>query len=178
MVLELRNLNDEKIREFMLEELENDIKEQNLYFSKRFKESSMNEYITILRRSIEKGDDNVLANEIKQKNLLKSMETKVRKGKGYSAKVPKNAHLTLAEGEFNRFYIRGVCRKAITEKLEIEVYRAKPVRTPRSKSQRLIGTTVNPERLLSDLQKNIGVDLALGIPGGANSGLSVRFKIH
>jgi hypothetical protein len=42
--------------------------------------------------------------------------------------VPVTAADTLAEGEFNRFYLRGLCRRASAANMaEIEVYRAKEV---------------------------------------------------
>lgn len=56
----------------------------------------------------------------------------------------------------------------------VEVYRAKAVQQPRPQSERLVGTTVDVHRLLRDLRTNVGVDTALGIPAGPNSGLSVR----
>ncbi len=89
--------------------------------------------------------------------------------------VPITAAETLAEGEFNRFYIRGVCRAVLAnEQHEVEVYRAKAVAQPRPESQAKIGTRVNAATLLDDLRHNVGVDTALGVPAGPNSGLSVR----
>ena len=58
----------------------------------------------------------------------------------------------------------------------IEVYRAKEVTNPRSESERKIGTIVDPKKLLDDLRANPGVDTALGLPSGPNSGLSVKIK--
>ena len=109
-------------------------------------------------------------------NCLKSVERRRTKSGIITAKVPKDANKTLAEGEFNRYYIRGVCKKAISEGLEIEVYRAKQVEKPRPESQALIGKTLDPKTLLDDLRERIGVDTALGVPAGPNSGLSVRLK--
>jgi hypothetical protein len=96
-------------------------------------------------------------------------------GGSTTAKVPVTAPDTLAEGEFNRFYIRGLCRHAIKEKIsDLIIYRAKAVSSPRSESQAKIGTSINAEALLRDLQKHQGVDTALGLPAGPNSGLSVK----
>lgn len=90
--------------------------------------------------------------------------------------MPSNAHETLSEGEFNRFYIRALCLRAINEGRELEVYRAKQVSNPRPDFQMMIGRIVDAETLLNDLRKNIGVDSALGLPNGPNSGLSVKIK--
>jgi hypothetical protein len=45
----------------------------------------------------------------------------------------------LAEGEFNRFYIRALCVRAIEDGLpEVIVYRAKEVQSARPESARMI----------------------------------------
>src|SRR5690606_25127289 len=107
--------------------------------------------------------------------LFNTTEIRVRNGKPSIAKVPVTAAHGLAEGEFNRFYMRGLCRLAIEAHLgSLVVYRAKPVMVPRYDSEQKIGTEVSPSQLLIDLRTHIGVDTALGLPNGPNSGLSVR----
>jgi hypothetical protein len=94
-------------------------------------------------------------------------------------KVPYTAAQTLSEGEFNRYYIRALCLRALKEERELEVYRAKEVSDPRPESQRMIGLILDTKRaetLLNDLRINVGVDTALGLPNGPNSGLSVKIK--
>ncbi len=114
-----------------------------------------------------------MAADLIRLNCLKT--TELRKGK--PVKVPRNAHETLAEGEFNRFYIRGLCRRAIDEGLSaLEVYRAKEVRDPRPESQNMIGKSLDPSQLLNDLRTQIGIDTVLGLPSGPNSGLSARIR--
>ena len=86
-----------------------------------------------------------------------------------------NAHQMLAEGEFNRFYIRALCVRASEDNnVEVIVYRAKAVENARSASQQMIGQRMSAEALLHDLRSSPGVDTALGLPPGPNSGLSVR----
>ncbi len=81
----------------------------------------------------------------------------------------------MAEGEFNRFYARGLCRRAIAEGIEaLVVYRAKEVVNPRAESVALIGKSLPAKQLLEDLRAHIGTDTALGLPPGPNSGLSVK----
>ena len=92
-----------------------------------------------------------------------------------NAKVPVTAPDTLAEGEFNRFYCRGVCARAIEEgKPSVHVYRAKQVENPRAESQEKVGAMIDANQLLNDLRTSQGVEPALGIPPGPNSGLSVQ----
>lgn len=91
------------------------------------------------------------------------------------AKVPVTAPDTLAEGEFNRFYARGLCARAIADGIpDVEVYRGKQVQRPRPESQSKIGNRINVKALLEDLRKSQGVEPALGLPPGPNSGLTVR----
>jgi hypothetical protein len=98
-----------------------------------------------------------------------------RNGKPYPKAVPHNAPETLAEGEFNRFYIRAICVIALRRgQTDVEVYRAKDVIKPRPESASKMGSRVDANALLNDLRTSIGVESALGIPAGPNSGLSVR----
>lgn len=167
------NLDDET-RKFMLDKLQQDVTANKLYLSPRLSDAGRRNYEKLLRLAIQNGEDVSLANSLV--GMLKAYEQRAKKSGGYTAaKVPITAPETLAEGEFNRFYCRGVCRRAIAEGLEeVEVYRAKPVRDPRPQSQVLVGSKLKADRWLHDLQTNIGVDLALGVPAGPNSGLSAR----
>ena len=60
-------------------------------------------------------------------------------------KVPYTAAKTLAEGEFNRFYIRAVCRHVLESGgAEVEIYRAKRVEQPRPDLWGAFGTDRPP----------------------------------
>ena len=87
--------------------------------------------------------------------------------------MPRNAPLTLAEGEFNRFYIRALCKFAIYNNKKIRVYRAKTVSNPRIESEEKIGQILDANCLLNDLRQNVGIDTFLGLPS-VNSGLSIE----
>ena len=91
------------------------------------------------------------------------------------AAIPDTANVTLCEGEFNRYYIRGVCLKAIEMgKGLVTAYRARHSANPRSESIALEGRSIDAKRLLEDLRANPGVDTAMGLPPGPNSGMSVK----
>ena len=79
---------------------------------------------------------------------------KLKSGEFSKAPVMRsNAHEMLAEGEFNRFYIRALCARAIEDGLPgVTVYRAKAVENARSESQQKIGQRVPAEALLRDLR--------------------------
>jgi hypothetical protein len=174
--LDLKNL-DERTRRFMLEEVERDIVAGKLFLSDRLTDSGKKDYPDLLREAIQGGgDEGTLAKNLRGQGRLKLTEDKIsKKGRPYVSKVPENAAETLAEGEFNRFYARGLCRRAIEDGIgNLVVYRAKEVDNPRPDSASKIDQQISASKLLEDLRINIGVDPALGLPSGPNSGLSVR----
>jgi hypothetical protein len=163
-------------RTMMVAEIEQDSSTGRAYLSPRLNERGTEEWVALLREAAQRGDDVWLASEIRTRSLLNETEQRRKPKGGYTqAKVGINAPDMLAEGEFNRLYMRGLARRAISEgKNALVVYRAKDVANPRPDSEAKIGTTVDPQKLLDDLRANIGVDTALGLPAGPNSGLSVH----
>jgi hypothetical protein len=110
-----------------------------------------------------------------QPGRLNPLEPRATKNGTTMVKVPVTAPQTLAEGEFNRFYIRGLCLRALEErKTSVIAYRAKQVENPRTESIAIEGKSFNPEAILKDLRANIGVDTVLGLPPGPNSGMSIK----
>jgi hypothetical protein len=175
MALSLTNL-DSVTRQYMLEEISRDLAEGNLYYSPRLSSTGRQVYPTLLEGAARNGTDETLAAGLREPGRLNATEER-RKPKGgtTTAQVPVTAPETLSEGEFNRFYARGLCRRAIAEgKDSVFVYRAKEVANPRSESVAMIGKALPAKQLLDDLRANPGADTALGLPPGPNSGLSVR----
>jgi hypothetical protein len=166
-----RNL-DDSTRAYMLKEIGADDASGKIYPSKRFNETGEKKYTEFLKQTVQTGTESTLANLLRTRNCFKELETKTVKGKPIQAKVPSNAAEVFAEGEFNRYYLRGLCLRAIEEGVMIEIYRARESITPRELSSGLIGKLIDPQSLLSDLRENTGVDTALGLPPGPNSGLS------
>jgi len=176
-MLRLDDLSVPGVRVSMMSEIEMDEKSATgLYMSRRFNPRGVQEYPGILKLAVSKEDDEWLANVLNQQNLFNQMEERKTKHGVTLVKVPYTAAETFAEGEMNRFYIRGLCLVALAAdpSAELEIYRAKSVSQPRPESELMIGMTVNAAKLLADLRQNPGVDTALGLPPGPNSGLSVR----
>ncbi|MBE2887367.1 hypothetical protein [Geobacter anodireducens] len=172
MALTLTNL-DSETRSFITQEILADIAAGKLYISARLSPSGVQSYPEILKLAAEQHDDTWFAAQLQGK--FNATENRNVKGKIISASVPVNAHEMLAEGEFNRFYLRGLCLRAIQNNIpHLVIYRAKAVSNPRAESEAKIGTTINPASLLADLCNNIGIDTALGLPAGPNSGLSAK----
>ncbi|MBX9581007.1 MAG: hypothetical protein K2X87_11920 [Gemmataceae bacterium] len=148
-----------------------------LYLSPRLSAVGRQLYPDLFRAAAESHDMQWLATELNRAGRLKTTEERLLKNKAIQAKVPHNAAETLAEGEFNRFYVRGLCRFVLegNPEAEVEVYRAKDVADPRPESEARIGERYKAVALLEDLRtSNNGIDVALGVPAGPNSGLSVR----
>lgn len=175
MGLEYKDL-DERTRAFMLAEIERDIAAKTLYLSENLNPQGQADYPDLLRTAARSGSDDTFGSVIRDR--LNPYEKPRRLKSGQFSKPPamrSNAHEMLAEGEFNRFYIRAVCLRAIEDGIqEVVVYRAKNVQNARRESEQKIGQRVPVEPLLRDLRTNIGVDTAMGLPPGPNSGLSVR----
>ena len=169
---------DQNTRELMDDEVDYDIQNGRLYIGKRLNDFGKSNYPKLLKKAIKDGNEYSLANDLKNHNCIKIKEERNTKNGITLVNVASNANETLAEGEFNRFYIRALCLKVMKDNAGVlEIYRAKPVSNPRPESQIKIGETVNPEKLLNDLRANIGINTILGLPQGPNSGLSVRIKI-
>lgn len=167
---------EQNVRELMLSEVEYDVKNNKLYLSKRFSVDGQTQYLDLLKEAIKNGTEESLGRSLAIPGFFNSEETRNTQKGTITAKIPVDAPFIFAEGEFNRFYMRSACLKAITESKEVEVYRAKDVANARTESQMKIGQKINPKNLLEDLRKNVGVDTALGLPPGPNSGLSIKIS--
>lgn len=176
MALYLENL-DERTRQLMLAEMEYDITHNQLHISPFLSGQGQRDYASILREAIQSGNDETLAEALRQhRRILRTLPRRNPKG-GYSiSATPENAAQVLAESEFNRYYIRALARRAIEDGIpELVIYRAKPVSNPRPESEARVETTLSPTELLDDLRTHPGDEPpALGVPSGPNSGLSVR----
>ncbi len=160
----------ESVRKKMISEVKGDISSNKLYFSDRLNALGKRIYTDALLSAITDGSEFDLQQNLESENYFNSQE--LRNGK--SVKVPSNAAQLLAQSEFNRFYIRGVCLQAIEEGIsQVEVYRARESSWSRPESERKIGTKINPNELLNDLREHIGRE-PLILPE-VNSGLSIKY---
>ena len=167
---------DDTTRGYMRQELDMDISKDRLYLSKRFTPKGQEDYKSLLREAINYHDAVWLAGQLSRSGRMKGVEiSHSRKGTSYIKRTPLSDHETFAYGEFNRFYIRGLCARAIAEGIDhLVVYRALDVQAARSASEERMGSQVDSRDLLDDLRKNVGQATRLGIPGGPNSGISVK----
>jgi hypothetical protein len=167
---------DEETRRFMVEEIDMDVANGSIYISNYLNPHGCELWPRILRAAAESGTDDSLAEAMLRDRCLKErVERRKPKGGFTMAAVPRTAHETMGEGEFNRYYTRGLCRRAIEHGIEhLQVYRAKEVMVPRQDSEGKIGSLVDARAILDDLRRTQGVEPALGLPPGPNSGLTLR----
>jgi hypothetical protein len=171
MGLQYHNL-DEETRKYMLEEIEISIAAGKMYESNYLTPTGKSEFPSLLRNSCETGSDDTLAAILAEGNRLLQRTMRKKPTGGFTeVDVPHTANSTLAEGEFNRFYIRAMCRRAQAEgRLTVLVYRAADRDKERSASIALIGQHVDAAELLAKLREL--PDFKSGFPE-PNTGLSV-----
>ena len=168
---------DDRTRQLMLEELDYDIAHNQLHISPFLSGQGQRDYPNLLREAIQGGSDATLAESLRShRRIFKALPRRNKRQGGYAiAAVPVNAAEILAEGEFNRFYIRALARRALEDGIpELVVYRAKKARQPRPESELLVETSLPAKDLLEDLRAHPDQPPTLGVPSGPNSGLSVR----
>jgi hypothetical protein len=174
MSMNYKNL-DARTRTLMMQEVELDISNGRLYFSKRFTPKGVQLYPKLLLEAVRLYDDDWLANELNTQGCFSMGEVKhIKTGNITVAHTPFTAGETLAEGEFNRFYMRGVCLRAMEDGVsEVIVYRGKAVVQQRPESQALIGKKIPASLLLEDLRCPLGAKTKYGLPSGPNSGITI-----
>lgn len=169
------HLLDNRTRALMLAEVRYDLGSNNLHISPYLSGQVVHDFAALLKEAIKNGDDKSLAETLKQKGRISRTAHRRLSNNGHSIyTIPSNTAEMIAEDTFNRYYIRAVCLRALADGIDkVIVYRAKPVSSPRTRSEALIETTVDPVDLLLDLRQNTGETTEMGIPGGPNSGISV-----
>jgi hypothetical protein len=165
---------DEATRAAMLEAIEEADLSNNIYLSTRFNEAGNKQWLHLLKQAAKEYNEHWLAYQLEANELMKDFEGAHKPSGGYTIKhVPHTASETMAEGQFNRFYILGLCKRAKSEGIShLVVYRAKERSDPRTESQLLIGTKLSIDEVEAQLkEKKASFSSPLVKP---NSGISVK----
>ena len=172
MALYLSDL-DDRTRQFMLDELEADVAQGCLYVSPYLTDVGRGEYEPVLRAALRDGTEEALANELRRPGR---METPSGWNQGTLVRgLPSTAPDTLAEAEFHRFYVRGLCRRALAEGTRaLVIYRAKDGLPPRAHADGMVGVRIDAASLLEDLRATTGQMPPRVLHGCPNPGMSVR----
>jgi hypothetical protein len=165
---------DPTTRRHAIAELDQDIASGAFHASERLRPTAIAEYQRYLHEAIRYYDDRWL--EDRASDLLVDFEhRRTRSGGVTTAKLPDMAARMLAEGDFNRYYMRGVALRAIAEARQVvEVYRARLSMEPRSASAELEGHRLPAQDVLAHLRGQAAAESAVTALGRPNSGLSVR----
>lgn len=174
MGLDFKNL-DDATRRYMIEEIEIDEAAGTLYLSPWLTEAGCNQWATLLKTAARQGNDDTLAAALRNGGYIRTLAERRKPTGGVTTyRIPGTAAETMA-GEFNLFYIRALCRRAIDGgNTPLQVYRARPSSEPRPESVALIDTFVDARATLEDLRQTHGTKPSLGFPPGPNSGLTAR----
>src|SRR5262245_22417833 len=131
----LRNF-DAETQKLMLEEMQLDIREQHLLWSPRLSNAGTSAYPNLLETAIKAGKPEALIDALKHPGYMNEYEDKG----GKQVRVPKHAAEVLGEGEFNRYYMRAICRQSLQlGKQEVRIYRGKEVEKPSPESEKKLG---------------------------------------
>lgn len=165
---------DPTTRRFAIAELDRDIASASYHTSERIRPTAMAEYQRYLHEALRYYDDRWL--EDHAADLMIDFEPRRTRSGGQTAvKLPQMASRMLAEGDFNRYYMRGVALRAVEEGRQVvEVYRARLSLEPRRESAELEGHRLPAEEVLKYLRGEHVADPAIAALGRPNSGLSVR----
>ncbi len=165
---------DPETRRFALGEFDADRERGALTISSRIRPARTAEYESLLRESLAYYDDRWLEDRVE--NMVVDFELRrTPSGATTTARLPSYAPRVLAEGDFNRYYMRGVCARAVSEgRAVVEVYRARLSAEPRPESRELEGQRLDAASLLRELRTPFVSADDEPIIGRPNSGLSVR----
>src|SRR5918911_807203 len=163
---------DPTTRRFAIAELDGDLTTGAYHTSERIRPTAIAEYQRYLHEALRYYDDRWL--EEHAADLMVDFEPRrTRTGGQTAVKLPEMASRMLAEGDFNRYYMRGVALRALEEgKQVVEVYRARLSLEPRRESAELEGRRLPATEVLRYLRGEEVADPAVAALGRPNSGLS------
>jgi len=168
-------INLSQVRQEMTDEVNEDVRKNSYYKSPRLNAVGLLAYPGALRSAVTSGTPDSFSKNFSMINFSQTEQRNRPNGGVTTAKVPDGANATLCEGEFNRYYIRGVCLKALLlGNTFVVAYRARHSDNPRQESVLLEEKQIDAAKLLADLRRDGWVDKAMGLPPGPNSGMSAK----
>lgn len=113
------------------------------------------QWVSLLKDAAREYDEHWLTYQFEAQCLIKEFEGLMMPSGGYTIKyVTDTAAEKMAEGQFNRFYILGLCKRARAENISnLKIFWAKQNTPPRRKSENLIGSRILLDYIEAQLQK-------------------------
>ncbi|MGA7615367.1 MAG: hypothetical protein WBX15_09310 [Thermoanaerobaculia bacterium] len=159
---------DEHTRQLMLLEFTADASVRALYFSPRLSVRGRIRYAVQMGTAIRNGTPDQLMVELNAPGILEESATSRRSRRSSAA-------ARIAEEEFNRYYMRAVCRRALEEGIEaVEVSRSIHARIGRRRIEPVIGKLLPARSLLAELRSHLELGTILGIEEELARFLTVR----
>jgi hypothetical protein len=156
---DLKHLSDPlaaSVRHFMIEELFWSCRHNRIYASKYLTHAGLEGYPQLLEQALLSGSPDSLCDSLGGPGI-------------WQAAAPRHSIDTFAWDEFNKYYMRALCRGAREHpQYEILVVRGRHSGSHRSSSDGRIHQTRDPEALLQELRIRPAIN-----PFGANSGLTL-----
>jgi hypothetical protein len=175
MSLDLAHL-DDRTRHFMLAELDADVVDESLYLSPLLSETGLCHYRRLLHVAIQHGTEDSFAEALGALGAVRPPSRWQHPREVGPAEALADATYRLAEREFHRFYIRGLCCRALEQGIDLLViYRARPADLGRAPADSMIGLRIDVRSLLEDLRGAFRTLPPHGLPQCRDPGLSVRF---
>jgi hypothetical protein len=157
-------------RRFMLEEIQRDDLAETLYRSPWLTQGGQGDWAEILREAATNGTHDTLAAQLRLRGRIVARAQRRKPNSPQMTWYAIGPHAPdVMACEFNVFYCRGLCRRAIAENIpRLEVYRARVSARPRHESEMKLGLLVEPEVILIDLRSSHGTEPSFGLPPGPN----------
>lgn len=174
MSLDLAHL-DPDTRRYMLAELQADVATGTLYRSPQLTEDGVRRYDRLLWDALQNGTETSLAEALCVCSAVRPPSRWQHPREVGQEEALVDATTRLAEREFHRFYIRGLCLRALDQGVEsLVIYRARPADPGRAPSDAMIGVRIAASSLLEDLRGMFRSFPPHGLPPCRDPGLSVR----
>lgn len=168
---------DARARDLMMEEFAYDRDSDRIYVGRRLNSQGERTYCDALPLALRQGTPVELRQQLEPVPGSLWISS-IMAANGRRSTTPVTAAQTLAEGEFNRYYMRAICRRAVDEgNGTVRVRRGKAVQNPRADPSVRVheGDILDASVVLEDIRLHPGEDTVIGMPRGPNSGLSLEF---
>jgi hypothetical protein len=174
MSLDLLHL-DARTRQCMLAELDADVATGSLYRSPQLSDAGSEQYQGLLRAAIESGAEDTFAEALARHDAVRRPNRWQHAREVGPDEALADVTFRIAERDFHRFYIRGLCCRALEQGVDLLViYRARPADPGRAAMDSMIGVRISVRSLLEDLRGAFRTLPPHGLPQCRDPGLSVR----
>jgi hypothetical protein len=162
---------DADVRKQMIAELTQDIDNARVYLSDQLNDEGRNAWPNLLWEAAESHNDNWLSAQIRRHNYVEAGEARGG-GKGKPAADPATM---LAQSEFNRLYVRGVCADALAKgKSDVDVYLGQANADISANAQAKVGKRLPARKLLNAARNATDAETPFGLPSDEFCFLTVK----